>query len=80
MTKLKFKEGNHRNAPRIPKKRWDEMKSLILELYVTQNKSKQVVCDIMEQEHGFCATVTSPAALTQKEAPLRRTIWTPAVS
>ena len=35
---------------------WDQNKSIILQLYVTENKPLPEVCDIMRESHGFEAT------------------------
>jgi Clr5 domain len=35
---------------------WDQNKSLILQLWVAENKPLREVCDIMRVNHGFDAT------------------------
>jgi hypothetical protein len=53
---FKFQDNNKANAPRIPDKRWDDMKEIILELYKDMNMTLAEVKVRMEQEHGFSAT------------------------
>jgi hypothetical protein len=58
---FRFKNGTARNAPRLPKEKWDEHKDLLCSLYL--EKTVAEILAFMRTEHGFMAksVLFSPA-------------------
>ena len=47
------------NAIRIPEERWEELKGVILGMYLDRKTTLTEVRERMEKEHGFSATYVS---------------------